>query len=224
MAIIYYLEDDSSIAYIIEKTLTNAKYETQGFTNGKDFFHAIEKQVPDLVLLDLMLPNESGLDHLVKLKNNPNTAHIPVIIVSALSSELHKVEGLDLGADDYLTKPFGVLELIARIQSKLRNQIKTNSLFFGNVSLQLSTREVFIDNVLIVLTYKEYELLKLFMESPLTVHSREQIFKAVWESDLILESRTIDMHIKSLRTKLQEGGADIKIVTVRSVGYRMINL
>ncbi|MBM7454045.1 two-component system alkaline phosphatase synthesis response regulator PhoP [Acholeplasma morum] len=224
MAIIYYLEDDQSIAYIIEKTLTNAKYETQGFTNGKDFFHAIEKQVPDLVLLDLMLPNESGLDHLVKLKNNPNTAHIPVIIVSALSSELHKVEGLDLGADDYLTKPFGVLELIARIQSKLRNQIKTNSLFFGNVSLQLSTREVFIDNVLIVLTYKEYELLKLFMESPLTVHSREQIFKAVWESDLILESRTIDMHIKSLRTKLQEGGADIKIVTVRSVGYRMINL
>ncbi len=224
MAIIYYLEDDQSIAYIIEKTLTNAKYETQGFTNGKDFFHAIEKQVPDLVLLDLMLPNESGLDHLVKLKNNPNTAHIPVIIVSALSSELHKVEGLDLGADDYLTKPFGVLELIARIQSKLRNQIKTNSLFFGNVSLQLSTREVFIDNVLIVLTYKEYELLKLFMESPLTVHSREQIFKAVWESDLILESRTIDMHIKSLRTKLQEGGAHIKIVTVRSVGYRMINL
>lgn len=224
MAIIYYLEDDQSIAYIIEKTLTNAKYETQGFTNGKDFFHAIEKQVPDLVLLDLMLPNESGLDHLVKLKNNPNTAHIPVIIVSALSSELHKVEGLDLGADDYLTKPFGVLELIARIQSKLRNQIKTNSLFFGNVSLQLSTREVFIDNVLILLTYKEYELLKLFMESPLTVHSREQIFKAVWESDLILESRTIDMHIKSLRTKLQEGGADIKIVTVRSVGYRMINL
>ncbi|MDY0210091.1 MAG: response regulator transcription factor [Acholeplasma sp.] len=222
MAKIYYIEDDDSIAYIIEKTLSNAKYDSIGFKSGNPFFEAIETQVPDLILLDLMLPNESGLDHLIRLRKNPRTSEVPVIIVSALASELNKVEGLDLGADDYLTKPFGVLELLARIQSKLRKQKNKERLTIGNTTMDLQTREVSIDDEIVNLTFKEYELLRLFMKKPKEVLSRESIFSIVWGSELILESRTIDMHIKSLRTKLKTNRSNLSLLTVRSVGYRMI--
>ena len=224
MPTIYFIEDDQSIAYVIEKTLSNAKFDYQWFQSGQPFFDAIETAVPDLILLDLMLPNESGLDHLRRLRKDPKTVDIPVIILSALATELNKVEGLDLGADDYITKPFGVLELLSRIQSKLRKQKPHNKLEMGNLKLNLSTREAAVDSQNLVLTYKEFELLKLLISNQNDVLSRDQIFSAVWESDLVLESRTIDMHIKSLRQKLQQANANISIMTIRSVGYRMISL
>ena len=224
MPTIYFIEDDQSIAYVIEKTLSNAKYDYQWFQSGKPFFEAVEKVVPDLILLDLMLPNESGLDHLKQLRKDLKTADVPVIILSALATELNKVEGLDLGADDYITKPFGVLELLSRIQSKLRKQKPHYKLEMGNLSLNLSTRETLVGVEKLVLTYKEFELLKLLITNQNDVLSRDQIFSVVWESDLVLESRTIDMHIKSLRQKLQQANANVSILTIRSVGYRMINL
>ncbi len=221
---IYFIEDDHSIAYVIEKTLSNAKYEYRWFQQGKDLFEAIEKSLPDLILLDLMLPNESGLDHLKRLRSDKQTEDIPVIILSALSSELDKVTGLDLGADDYLTKPFGVLELLSRIQSKLRKTKIKKRLEIGNIQMDLQTREVTVDAQLVTLTYKEFELLKLLLEHPDEVLHRDRIFQVVWGSDLVLESRTIDMHVKSIRKKLMDLSASIEIITVRAVGYRLVKL
>lgn len=221
---IYFIEDDHSIAYVIEKTLSNAKFEYQWFQNGKLLFQAIDQAMPDLILLDLMLPNENGLDHLKKLRANPKTENIPVIILSALTSELDKVIGLDLGADDYLTKPFGVLELLSRINNKLRKFKEKKVLELGNIVLDIQTREVRINDHRISLTYKEFELLKLLLESPEEVLHRDHIFKIVWGSDLVLESRTIDMHVKSIRKKLSEYEANIEIITVRAVGYRLVKL
>lgn len=221
---IYFIEDDHSIAYVIEKTLSNAKYEYRWFQQGKDLFEEIEKSLPDLILLDLMLPNESGLDHLKRLRADKQTEDIPVIILSALSSELDKVTGLDLGADDYLTKPFGVLELLSRIQSKLRKTKIKKRLEIGNIQMDLQTREVTVDAQLVTLTYKEFELLKLLLEHPDEVLHRDRIFQVVWGSDLVLESRTIDMHVKSIRKKLMDLSASIEIITVRAVGYRLVKL
>jgi two-component system, OmpR family, alkaline phosphatase synthesis response regulator PhoP len=221
---IYFIEDDHSIAYVIEKTLSNAKYEYTWFQTGKDLFEAIEKSLPDLILLDLMLPNESGLDHLKRLRASKETEDIPVIILSALSSELDKVTGLDLGADDYLTKPFGVLELLSRIQNKLRKTKIKQRLETGNIQMDLQTREVYVNAKLITLTYKEFELLKLLLEHPDEVLHRDRIFQEVWGSDLVLESRTIDMHVKSIRKKLTDLNANIEIITVRAVGYRLVKL
>jgi two-component system alkaline phosphatase synthesis response regulator PhoP len=221
---IYFIEDDHSIAYVIEKTLSNAKFEYQWFQNGKSLFQAIDQAMPDLILLDLMLPNENGLDHLKKLRANPKTENIPVIILSALTSELDKVIGLDLGADDYLTKPFGVLELLSRINNKLRKFKEKKVLELGNIVLDIQTREVSINDHRISLTYKEFELLKLLLENPDEVLHRDHIFKMVWGSDLVLESRTIDMHVKSIRKKLSEYESNIEIITVRAVGYRLVKL
>lgn len=221
---IYFIEDDRSIAYVIEKTLNNAKFEYQWFQDGNHLFEAIDASLPDLILLDLMLPNESGLDHLKRLRSNPKTESIPVIILSALSSELDKVTGLDLGADDYVTKPFGVLELLARIQNKLRHLKDNKTLSLGNIEMDLQRHEVTVDGTIINLTYKEFELLKLLLEKPDEVVNRDHIFQVVWGSDLILESRTIDMHIKSIRKKLTEAKSTIEILTVRAVGYRLVKL
>lgn len=221
---IYFIEDDRSIAYVIEKTLKNAKFEYQWFQTGKDLFEAIEQSLPDLILLDLMLPNESGLDHLKRLRQNPLTESIPILILSALSSELDKVTGLDLGADDYITKPFGVLELLSRINNKLRHLKDNKTLKLGNIEMDLQRHEVSVNQAKISLTYKEYELLKLLLEKPDEVVNRDSIFQIVWGSDLILESRTIDMHIKSIRKKLSEAHSSIEIMTVRAVGYRLVKL
>ena len=224
MATIYFIEDDPSIAYIIEKSLSNAKHQYMWFLSGKPFSEAIEKEKPDLILLDLMLPNENGLDHLKHLKQNTKTVDIPVIILSALSNELNKVEGLDLGADDYITKPFGVLELLSRINNKLKKHRKNTILEMGNVKLDLNQRELWVNQTNVPLTFKEFELIKLLIENNREVLSRDYIFKHVWSSDLILESRTIDMHIKTLRMKLNKHDANIEIKTIRSVGYRMVNI
>lgn len=221
---IYFIEDDRSIAYVIEKTLSNAKFEYKWFISGKDLFQAMDESLPDLILLDLMLPNESGLDHLKTLRSNPKTEDLPVIILSALSSELDKVTGLDLGADDYLTKPFGVLELLSRINNKLRKHKEKKFLELGNIKADLQTREVFVNEHIISLTYKEFELLKLLLENPDEIMHRDRIFQVVWGSDLVLESRTIDMHVKSLRRKLAEQQSNIEIMTVRAVGYRLVRL
>lgn len=221
---IYFIEDDHSIAYVIEKTLSNAKFEYRWFESGQAFFQALEQSLPDLILLDLMLPNESGLDHLKKLRQDPKTADIPVIILSALSSELDKVTGLDLGADDYVTKPFGVLELLSRINNKLRKIKDKQVLSLGNIDMDLNRREVSVNHQMVVLTFKEFELLKLLLEHPNQVMQRDHIFSILWGSDLVLESRTIDMHIKSIRKKLSDALADHGILTIRAVGYRLVKL
>lgn len=220
---IYFVEDDKSTALIIEKTLENASFSCLGFQTGKDFFEALEREIPDLILLDVMLPDMSGLEILKRLRQDIKTEEVPIIILSALGSEMDKVIGLDLGADDYMTKPFSVLELLSRINSKLKNQSKAEIITLGNLTMNLSTRQVLIANEEVDFTYKEFEILMLMLKRPNQAISREKMLNHVWNSDLVLESRTIDMHIKSMRQKLRENSADLEIKTVRSVGYRIVN-
>lgn len=220
---IFYVEDDKSIALIIEKTLENASFEAKGFKDGKTFFEVLENELPDLVLLDVMLPGMSGFDILKKLRQAPKTEDIPIIILSALTSEMDKVMGLDLGADDYMTKPFSVLELLSRINAKLKKHAKHDIIQLGNLTMDLAQRLVFVDNNEVTFTYKEFEILMLLMKRPNEAISREKMLNHVWNSDFVLESRTIDMHIKSMRRKLTESKASPEILTVRSVGYRIVN-
>ncbi len=220
---IFYVEDDKSIALIIEKTLENASFEAKGFKDGKSFFEVLENELPDLVLLDVMLPDMSGFDILKKLRQAPKTEDIPIIILSALTSEMDKVTGLDLGADDYMTKPFSVLELLSRINAKLKKHAKHDIIQLGNLTMDLAQRLVFVDNNEVTFTYKEFEILMLLMKRPNEAISREKMLNHVWNSDFVLESRTIDMHIKSMRRKLTESKASPEILTVRSVGYRIVN-
>jgi two-component system alkaline phosphatase synthesis response regulator PhoP len=220
---IFYVEDDKSIALIIEKTLENASFEAKGFKDGKTFFEVLENELPDLVLLDVMLPDMSGFDILKKLRQAPKTEDIPIIILSALTSEMDKVTGLDLGADDYMTKPFSVLELLSRINAKLKKHAKHDIIQLGNLTMDLAQRLVFVDNNEVTFTYKEFEILMLLMKRPNEAISREKMLNHVWNSDFVLESRTIDMHIKSMRRKLTESKASPEILTVRSVGYRIVN-
>lgn len=220
---IFYVEDDKSIALIIEKTLENASFEAKGFKDGKSFFEVLENELPDLVLLDVMLPDMSGFDILKKLRQASKTEDIPIIILSALTSEIDKVTGLDLGADDYMTKPFSVLELLSRINAKLKKHAKHDIIQLGNLTMDLAQRLVFVDNNEVTFTYKEFEILMLLMKRPNEAISREKMLNHVWNSDFVLESRTIDMHIKSMRRKLTESKASPEILTVRSVGYRIVN-
>jgi len=220
---IFYVEDDKSIALIIEKTLENASFEAKGFKDSKSFFEVLENELPDLVLLDVMLPDMSGFDILKKLRQAPKTEDIPIIILSALTSEMDKVTGLDLGADDYMTKPFSVLELLSRINAKLKKHAKHDIIQLGNLTMDLAQRLVFVDNNEVTFTYKEFEILMLLMKRPNEAISREKMLNHVWNSDFVLESRTIDMHIKSMRRKLTESKASPEILTVRSVGYRIVN-
>ena len=220
---IFYVEDDKSIALIIEKTLENASFEAKGFRDAKSFFQVLENETPNLVLLDVMLPDMNGFDILKKLRSTSKTEDIPIIILSALTSEVDKVTGLDLGADDYMTKPFSVLELLSRINTKLKKQAKQDVLKLGNLTMDLAQRLVFVDNEAVTFTYKEFEILMLMMKRPNEAVSREKMLNHVWNSDLVLESRTIDMHIKSMRRKLLTSHANVEILTVRSVGYRIVN-
>lgn len=219
MALIYFVEDDKSIAYIIEKTIENANYEGIGFSKGQSFLEAIEKQLPDLILLDLMLPDFSGVD-LVKKVREKNT-DIPIIIVSALQDEMDKVTALDAGADDYMVKPFGVLELTSRMQSKLRKLKDNKILQCGNVTLNLRKHLFDINGQSIYLTKKEFDILKVLMKHQQQVVSKEHIFRDVWDTTYIGETRTLDMHIKSLRQKLKTHQATLSVKTVRGVGYQI---
>lgn len=219
---IYIVEDDKNIREIEMFALKNSGYVVEEFENAKTFFSRITEKVPDLVLLDIMLPDMDGLEIVKKLRSRPDTVRVPIILVTAKTTELDKVKGLDIGADDYLTKPFGVMELISRVKALLRRSSALQDdkqLVLGDITLDSERREVNVDGELCELTFKEFELLKLLMVNAGIVLHRDTIMSDVWGTDYEGESRTLDMHIKTLRQKLGEAGNMIK--TVRNVGYKM---
>lgn len=220
MATIYIVEDDVNIREIERYALKNSGYEVEEFDCGADMFQRIAHKVPALMLLDIMLPNEDGLDILTKLRADKNTAKVPIILVTAKTSELDKVKGLDLGADDYISKPFGVMELISRVKALLRRTMDTQEesrISYKEIEIDNDKHAVYTNGEVCELTFKEYELLKYLMINKGIVLSRDKIMNQVWGFDYQGESRTVDMHIKTLRQKLGEAGSCIK--TVRNVGY-----
>lgn len=220
MALIYIVEDDLNIREIETFALNNSGHQVEGFENGKDFFKRCNNRVPDLIVLDLMLPDMDGIEIVKVLRGKSETKKVPVIMVTAKTSEIDKVKGLDCGADDYLTKPFGVMELISRIKALLRrSQMDSGEkvLQIGSLRLDDEKRLVSIGTQVCELTFKEYELLKYLMQNTGIVLSRELIMDRIWGIDYEGESRTLDMHIKTLRQKLDEEGNRIK--TIRNVGY-----
>ena len=219
---IYIVEDDKNIREIEMFALKNSGYVVEEFENAKSFFSRSVEKVPDLVLLDIMLPDMDGLEIVKKLRSRPDTVRVPIILVTAKTTELDKVKGLDIGADDYLTKPFGVMELISRVKALLRRSRALQDdkqLVLGDITLDSERREVHVSGELCELTFKEFELLKLLMVNAGIVLHRDTIMSDVWGTDYEGESRTLDMHIKTLRQKLGEAGNMIK--TVRNVGYKM---
>jgi two-component system alkaline phosphatase synthesis response regulator PhoP len=219
MPLVYYVEDDQSISYIIEKTIENANYSGVSFNKGMPFLESFKKKIPDLVLLDLMLPDVSGID-LVKAIRKINT-DVPIIIVSALQDEMDKVTALDAGADDYMTKPFGVLELTSRMQSKLRKLRDYKILSYENIVIDLRKHIVKISDKEIYLTNKEFDILRVLVKNQHQVVPKENIFRDVWDTTYIGETRTLDMHIKSLRHKLSGSQSEAIIKTIRGVGYQI---
>ncbi len=222
MALIYVVEDDKSIQEIETFALTSSGYQARGYDNATSFYQALEREIPDLIILDIMLPDEDGLNILKRLRGKKETMNIPIIMVTAKTTEIDKVKGLDNGADDYVTKPFGVMELIARVKAVLRRmRVEEKSLIYriGKVCMDEHKHSVTIDGERCELTYKEYELLKLLMSNAGVATSRQEILDKVWGTDFEGESRSLDMHIKTLRQKLKDEGSLIK--TVRNVGYRM---
>lgn len=220
MTMIYCVEDDKSIREIEMYTLQSTGFETKGFEDGHSFFEKLKEEKPDLILLDVMLPDEDGISILTKLKKNPDTSDIPVIIASAKGEEYDKIKGLDTGADDYLAKPFGMMEMISRIKAVLRRSIHaiSSNLTSGNIEMDLNSHIVKVNGEQVDLTLKEYELLKLFISHPGIVFSREALLNKIWEVEYYGETRTVDVHIRTLRSKLKEEGN--RITTVRGVGYR----
>ena len=222
MAWIYIVEDDQNIREIESFALKNSGYNIMDFECAKDFYKKIAEKVPSLIILDIMLPDEDVLDVLKKLRNTPATRKVPIILVTAKTTEIDKVKGLDMGADDYITKPFGVMELISRVKAVLRRSKgmdEEKMLSLADVSIDNEKHAVYIKNEVCELTYKEYELLKLLMINSGIVMSRDVIMERIWGSDFEGESRTLDMHIKTLRQKLKN--ANVTIKTVRNVGYIM---
>ncbi len=219
---IYIVEDDLNIRQMESYALRNSGYEVAAFGDAASFFAAVEERVPDLAILDIMLPGEDGLSILRTLRENARTRRLPVIMATAKATELDTVVGLDEGADDYITKPFGIMELISRVKALLRRtggETEASLLEHGGVAIDDKARSVTVNGEPCELTYKEYELLKFLMINRGIVLSRSQIMDKVWGTDFEGESRTVDMHIKTLRQKLGEGGRIIK--TVRNVGYKI---
>lgn len=222
MALIFVLEDDKNIREIEGFALKNAGYEVNEFEIASDFYREMEKNLPQLIILDIMLPDADGLDIVKALRGSVKTRDIPVIMVTAKGTELDKVKGLDFGADDYLTKPFGIMELISRVKALLRRSIKQEKekvIQTGNIFFDGEKHRVEIAGANCELTYKEYELLKLFLINMDCVVTREEMLNKVWGTDFEGESRTLDMHIKTLRKKLGDEGS--RIQTVRNVGYML---
>lgn len=220
MPLIYTVEDDSSIREIQQYALQNSGFDVQGFSCGRELRQALETKIPSLILLDIMLPGEDGLKILLGLRQDSATAHIPIIMVTAKSTELDKVKGLDLGADDYMTKPFGIMELISRVKALLRrteNLAEPSVLTNGPIAMDTEKRSVTVGGKPCELTFKEFELLRMLLINQGIVLSRDIIMEQIWGFDYEGESRTVDMHIKTLRQKLGEGG--LAIQTVRNVGY-----
>ena len=220
--LVYIVEDDNNISEIESFALKNSGYITEVFETGKIFFKHLQNKKPDIVLLDIMLPDMDGLEILKKMKNTPDYKKIPVILVTAKTTEIDKVKGLDLGADDYISKPFGIMELISRVKALLRRTLNLEEekvLSYESVVMDVEKRAVYVNNDAVELTYKEFELLKLLLQNSGIVLRREVIMDRVWGTEFEGESRTLDMHIKTLRQKLGDGGAIIK--TIRTVGYEI---
>lgn len=219
MALIYIVEDDESIREIESIALKNSNYIVSAFENAKEFYKKLDELVPDLILLDVMLPDESGYDIVRKLRKRPATQDIPIIMVTAKTTEMDMIKGFDGGADDYIKKPFSIKELITRVKALLRRTAKEEPklLKLDDLVIDHERHVVTVNNEPVDLTYKEYELLRLLMGSQGIVMTREVIMRSVWDTDFEGETRTVDMHIKTLRHKLGDYGSRIK--TVRNVGY-----
>jgi two-component system alkaline phosphatase synthesis response regulator PhoP len=225
MNMIYIVEDDSEIREMEAYALKTSGFDVNAFDCGKGLDEAVRDCVPDLFILDIMLPGEDGLSILRRLRAQESTKNVPVIMLTAKSSELDKVKGLDSGADDYIAKPFGILEFISRVKALLRRSGTLNAepeeqqpLSLGGVFIDEAKRSVTAGGENVELTYKEYELLKLLLSHPGLVYTRQQILEKIWGIDFKMDTRTVDMHIKTLRQKLGEQGAIIQ--TIRNVGYK----
>ncbi|MGM9605479.1 MAG: response regulator [Faecousia sp.] len=219
---IYCVEDDDSIRELMAYALRASGYSVTGLPDAGALWQALRREKPELVLLDIMLPDEDGISILKKLRGAPATADIPVIMATAKGTEFDKVIGLDLGADDYLTKPFGMMEMVSRVKAVLRRANHTPAspvLSYKTIELNEASHRVSVDGKTVDLTVKEYELLRLFLKNPGLAFTRENLLSAIWESEFQGETRTVDVHIASLRTKLGTAGEFIK--TVRGVGYRL---
>ena len=219
---IWCVEDDPSIREIEVYALHSTGLEARGFADGAEFWEALEKEQPELVILDVMLPGEDGVAILKRLRADERYRDIPVIMATARSTEFDKVQSLDLGADDYITKPFGMMEMVSRVKAVLRrSQPKQTAalLKLDGLTLDENQHTVTIDGQRITLTYKEYELLRLFLSHPGMAFSRDQLLQTVWNTDYVVETRTVDMHIRTLRQKLGDYGRYIE--TIRGVGYRL---
>ena len=220
---IYCVDDDNTIREIEVYTLLQTGFEAKGFADGETLFEALKTETPDLIVLDIMLPGKDGMEILKEIRSNPETERIPVIMATAKGTEIDKIQGLDKGADDYLVKPFGTMEMVSRIKAVLRRckraENTSDTLTIDNIMLKDSEHKVTVSGERITLTLKEYELLKTFMLNQGIVFTRDKLLSLVWGVDHAVESRTVDMHIKTLRQKLGEEGKHIE--TVIGVGYRM---
>jgi len=218
---IFFVEDDESIYYLIEAALSAGGYEKRGFVEPLAMLEVLEEEKPHLIVLDLMLPNLDGFEVLKHLKSNSQLSHIPVIILSAKSSEPDIVKGLDMGASDYITKPFGVLEFISRIRANLRkvDQINQNVLIVRDLQLNLDKHSCTLCNVPLDLTVKEYQVLKLLMENVGNAITRERLLRDIWGYDQFTETRSLDVHIKTIRDKFAKVTSDVYIETIRGIGY-----
>jgi len=220
MAVVFVVEDDTNIREIERYALKNSGYEVETFESGAELFQRLKEEIPSLILLDIMLPGESGLDILAKIRGTAETSRVPIIMVTAKTSELDKVKGLDLGADDYISKPFGVMELVSRVKALLRrsNPVQDEAqLMLGDIYIDNDRHAVLVGGKPCELTFKEFELLKYLIINRGIVLSRDKLMNQVWGFEYEGESRTVDMHIKTLRQKLGDAGHYIK--TVRNVGY-----
>ena len=223
MATIFCVEDDAGIREIEIYTLKSTGFAARCFADGAAFFETLAKEKPSLVILDVMLPGEDGVEILKRLKAAPTTCDIPVIMATAKGMEYDRVQSLDLGADDYLTKPFGMMEMVSRVRAVLRRchaDDKPQILRHGGLSVDPTARTVTADGAPVTLTYKEFELLCLFLQNPGTVFTRDRLFSEVWGESFVGETRTVDMHIRTLRQKLGTYGD--RIETVRGVGYKLL--
>ena len=224
MATIYILEDDLNIQEIEAYALKNSGYQTEGFDNAREFFKKVSERVPSLLLLDIMLPDADGLDVLRKLRSMPETKKLPIILVTAKTSEIDKVKGLDVGADDYITKPFGIMELISRVKALLRRSAYVEEkkfLTLGNVFMDDEKHAVYVSDQVCELTYKEYELLKFLMINVDLVFDRETLYEKIWGMEALGDNATVAVHINRLREKLEKKPSKPRYIqTVWGAGYR----
>ena len=219
---IWCVDDDEGIREIEVYTLTSMGFEARGFADGNGMFEALKEETPALIVLDIMLPGEDGVEILKKLRANVGTADIPVIMATAKGMEMDKIQGLNLGADDYLVKPFGVMEMVARVNAVLRRSgsaPRKDVLTVGAITLSEKEHAVTVRGETVHLTYKEFEMLRLFMQNPGIVFSRDRLMSKIWGTEYVGETRTVDAHIKTLRQKLGDAGR--QIVTEIGVGYRL---